>query len=160
MAFPVLQTCLRFRLFKMKLQFLTSKSDDFEKVMSIRNTVFEMEQNAIESEEIDLYDKSDETIYLLIYDGENAVATGRIAFTSNGVKIGRIAVLKSQRGKGTGALLVNALCEKCESLGYSEIHVDSQLHAIPFYEKQGFRLVSNEKIMDRGIVHLPMLKEV
>lgn len=144
----------------MELKFLNAESDDFDKVMFIRHMVFEKEQHAIESEETDDYDKAGDTIYLLLFDGENAVATGRIAFTPRGVKIGRIAVLKNQRGKGTGAQLVHVLCEKCVHLGYTEIYVDSQLHAVPFYEKQGFKLISNEEITDRGLAHLPMLKEV
>lgn len=142
----------------MKIIFIQSNDEKIDLVMKIRNTVFEKEQGAIESEEIDCYDNDLSTLYALAFDGENAVATGRLAHTQNGFKIGRIAVLKSQRGKGTGAFLVNALCEKCVELGADRIFVDSQLHAIKFYEKLGFVPTGDDEIIDRGIKHLPMVK--
>jgi predicted GNAT family N-acyltransferase len=142
----------------MIIKFVNSSSLEFELVMKIRNTVFELEQGAIADEEIDEYDKSNDTVYALIYDNDEPVATGRIAKTNNGYKIGRIAVLKSQRGKGVGALLVNTLCDKAVQMGANDVLVDSQLHAIPFYEKQGFEIISDKEIIDRGIRHLPMRK--
>lgn len=135
------------------------KNDDkFNIAMNIRNTVFELEQGAIAEEEIDKYDLNDKTVYLLIYDENEPCATGRIAFTDKGVKIGRIAVLKSQRGKGTGKYLVEQLCDKAARLGAKEIFVDSQLHAVGFYEKLGFEKTGENEITDRGIRHLPMIK--
>ncbi|MFR5875194.1 MAG: GNAT family N-acetyltransferase [Eubacterium sp.] len=143
----------------MKIKFIKFSDPEFESVMIIRNTVFEQEQGAIAEQEIDEYDKSDETRYAIIYDGCEPVATGRIAQTPNGFKIGRIAVLKSQRGKGLGSVLVNALCDKAIETGAEYICVDSQLHAVGFYEKHGFKVVSDDEIIDRGIRHLPMRKD-
>lgn len=141
----------------MKWIFFDKNDDKFNIAMQIRNAVFEAEQGAIMEEEIDEYDLSNETIYLLIFDGEEPCATGRIAITEKGVKIGRIAVTKSQRGKGTGKLLVNLLCEKAKENGADKIFVDAQLHAIPFYEKLGFAQTGEENIVDRGIEHSPMV---
>ena len=143
----------------MKTVFIRNTSPEFEPVMRIRNTVFEIEQGAIAEEELDSYDGDFETLYALIYDGNEPVATGRIAHTSKGLKIGRIAVLKEQRGRGTGALLVNALCDKASSYGAEFILVDAQLHAVPFYEKLGFSPTGESEITDRGIIHLPMRKQ-
>jgi predicted GNAT family N-acyltransferase len=142
----------------MRIEFVNSSSFEFKYVMAIRNTVFELEQGAIAEEEIDDYDKSNDTVYALIYDGDEPVATGRIAQTDKGYKIGRIAVMKSQRGKGVGALLVNTLCDKAVQMGADNVLVDSQLHAVPFYKKQGFEVISDNEIIDRGIRHLPMRK--
>lgn len=140
-------------------KFYIDRTDEkFNIVMQIRNEVFEKEQGAIASQEIDLYDESDKTIYLLLYDGDSAVATGRIAFTDSGVKIGRIAVVSSQRGKGVGAVLVSSLCEKAQNMGAKFVLVDAQLHAIKFYEKLGFKSLEKPEIIDRGIRHLPMVK--
>lgn len=143
----------------MKTVFISSSSPEFEHVMHIRNTVFEIEQGAIAEEELDSYDGAAETLYALVYDGDEPVATGRIANTPKGLKIGRIAVLKSRRGRGTGALLVNALCDKALSLGAESILVDAQRHAVPFYEKLGFSPTGESEITDRGIIHLPMRKQ-
>lgn len=142
----------------MKIFCFDKNDDKFNIAMNIRNTVFELEQGAIAEEEIDKYDLSDKTIYLLIYDDNEPCATGRIAFTDKGVKIGRIAVLKSQRGKGTGKYLVEQLCDKAVELGAKDIFVDSQLHAVGFYERLGFEKTGESEITDRGIRHLPMIK--
>lgn len=142
----------------MKIFCFDKNDDKFNIAMNIRNTVFELEQGAIAEEEIDKYDLSDKTVYLLIFYNNEPCATGRIAFTDNGVKIGRIAVLKSQRGKGTGKYLVEQLCDKAVELGAKEIFVDSQLHAVGFYERLGFEKTGESEIMDRGIRHLPMIR--
>lgn len=142
----------------MRIKFVKSSDSEFDKVMMIRNAVFEQEQGAIPEQEIDEYDKSDKTLYALIYDGDEPVATGRIARTSEGFKIGRIAVVKSQRGRGLGAVLVDTLCEKSKDMGADGIYVDSQLHAVEFYKKRGFKVISDNEITDRGIKHLPMRK--
>lgn len=144
------------------MKFVCAESENFDEkfneIMLIRSTVFEREQGAIESEEIDRYDKETATEYLLIYDGESAIATGRIAVTDKGVKIGRIAVLKEYRGKGIGAILVNEMCERVAKKGAEFVLVDAQLHAIPFYERLGFAPTGDDEIIDRGIRHLPMIK--
>lgn len=142
----------------MDIAFIHNYDAEFSMVMKIRNDVFGREQGAIVEEEIDVYDNDKSTIYMLIYDEMDAVATGRIAITPKGYKIGRIAVSKSQRGRGIGAVLVNGLCEKANEMGAKHIFVDAQLHAIPFYEKLGFAPTGESEIVDRGIVHLPMRK--
>ncbi len=144
----------------MRTVFLDNTSPEFKSVMYIRNTVFEKEQGAIEEEELDCCDEDSKTVYALIYDGDNPVATGRIAITPYGFKIGRIAVLKSQRGRGTGTVLVKTLCNRAVDLGAEFILVDAQLHAVPFYEKLGFSPTGEREITDRGIIHLPMRKSL
>lgn len=142
----------------MKIEFVGRDSKEFEAIMHIRNTVFEKEQGAAAEEEIDIYDNDNSTVYALIYDDKFPVATGRIAITPKGYKIGRIAVIKNQRGKGLGGILVNALCDKAYEMGADSILVDAQLHAVPFYEKLGFSPTGEPEITDRGIIHLPMIK--
>jgi hypothetical protein len=129
-------------------------------VKDIRTSVFTNEQKANANEEFDSFDSDENTNYALVYQGDTPVATGRIAHYGKNVKIGRIAVAKSQRGKGLGAILVNALVEKSKQLGADEIFVDSQLHAVEFYKKLGFEKISDEIIIDRGIEHLPMKLKV
>jgi predicted GNAT family N-acyltransferase len=142
----------------MIIKLFKPNDSEFAQVMDIRTTVFENEQGAIASEEIDCYDSDSNTVYALVYDGEKPVATGRIAKTPKGFKIGRIAVLKNQRGKGTGKVLVTFLCDEAFEMGASIIFVDAQLHAVEFYKKLGFEPTGDEKIIDRGIEHLPMRK--
>ena len=91
----------------------------------------------------------------MLFDDNKAVATARAVKTEDGFKIGRIAVLKDYRGKGYGDLIVRAVIEKAFSYGADYVLVDSQNHAVPFYEKIGFSVIG-EQIIDRGIAHIPM----
>lgn len=142
----------------MMIKLFRNTDSAFESVMNIRTAVFEKEQGAIAEEEFDCYDSDDKTVYALVYDDKAPVATGRIAQTENGFKIGRIAVLKSQRGRGTGSVLVNLLCNEAFDMGAEVVYVDAQLHAVGFYEGLGFVPTGQPEIVDRGIKHLPMRK--
>ena len=138
-----------------------SRNDDkynyFEIVKAVRSEVFINEQGADAGKEFDSYDDTAE--FALLFDNEKAVGTARIAETDQGFKIGRIAILKDYRGKGYGALIVNAVTEKARDKGARKVYVDAQLYAVKFYEKLGFRIIGDE-IIDRGLRHIPMLKEV
>lgn len=125
----------------------------FEEVKRIRTAVFTNEQGAIAEQEFDEYDNT--AFFALLYNGENAVGTARIAFTDKGCKIGRIAIDKTCRGKGFGAMIVNAVTQKAFDMGNTLIYVDAQNYAVPFYEKLGFKVIGTE-IIDRGLAHIPM----
>lgn len=137
------------------IKFFNSDSAEFEIVKSIRTAVFTNEQGANAEEEFDKYDSSPNSVFALLYDDGNAVATARIANTERGIKIGRIAVLKSCRGKGYGAVIVNAVTNKAFDRGADIVYVDAQNYAVPFYEKLGFEIIGSE-IIDRGLPHIPM----
>lgn len=138
---------------------ITGKDPAVEQVKAIRLTVFCREQNVPLSLELDEYDDDDSTRYVLVTDGDMAVATGRLIVTEKGYKLGRIATLQECRGKGLGAAVVAALCQEAADSGASSVYLEAQLHAIPFYEKCGFYVASDEIIMDAGIAHKMMKKE-
>lgn len=139
-----------------RITFITSDSDDFQLVRDIRKSVFTVEQGADSDTEFDFYDeKGKATLYALLYDGEKAVATSRLALTEKGYKIGRIAVLKDFRGKGYGDKIVRAVIEKAFEKGAEAVFVDAQNYAVPFYEKFGFMVIGSQ-IFDRGLPHMPM----
>lgn len=125
----------------------------FETVKSIRTSVFTNEQGADAQSEFDCFDCT--SLFALLYENEIPVATARIANMNKGTKIGRIAVLKSYRGKGYGALIVNAVVEKAIDMGAATVYVDAQNYAVPFYEKLGFKVIGSE-LTDRGLAHIPM----
>ena len=56
-------------------------------------------------------------------------------------------------------MLVNALIDEARAMGADKITVDSQLHAIPFYEKFGFK-VYGEEHLDGHVPHRYMMLEV
>ena len=74
--------------------------------------------------------------------------------TEGAVKIGR--VLTITHGLGLGAKLMSGAIEDIKkNMKSSKIYVDAQKHAIGFYEKMGFKTVSNE-FLEEGVVHVKM----
>lgn len=70
------------------------------------------------------------------------------------VKIGRVLTIKHGIGLGK-QLITQSLPAIWERMGCSKITMDAQKHAIGFYEKFGFKTVSDE-FLEEGIVHVVM----
>ena len=133
-------------------------SPEFEQVKAIRKTVFIDEQHAETSAVFDEKDKDASTVFALVTDSDSPVATGRLTLEGECFKIGRVAVLQSERGKGTGKRLIEFLCKEAQKNGRPVI-VNAQLHAVSFYEKLGFKPTGEDEIIEIGITHLPMRKD-
>lgn len=127
--------------------------EDLTDAFSIRRKVFIEEQKVpeeIEMDELDAY-----AIHAVAYDGDKAVATGRIIYDGDTYKIGRIAVLKEERGKQYGDFIVRMLVDKAFLHGAKEVLLGAQLPAVGFYEKIGFK-PCGEEFEEAGIPHIPM----
>lgn len=70
------------------------------------------------------------------------------------IKIGRILAVPHGEGIGT-ALMKYAIKELKNRTGCRKIIMDAQKHAVPFYEKLGFQVTSNE-YLEEGISHFDM----
>ena len=81
-----------------------------------------------------------------------AVATGRLLPDGH---IGRMAVRQEARGTGVGARVLDALIDKARELGYPELVLNSQTHAMPFYARAGFTPEGDE-YEEAGIPHRTM----
>ncbi|MGY8526847.1 GNAT family N-acetyltransferase [Paracidovorax citrulli] len=122
---------------------------------AIRYAVFVEEQGVpVELE----WDDHDEVCWHAIAHGADGtpVATGRLLPDGH---IGRMAVLARARGTGIGALVLEALMEKGEALGYAEFALNAQTHAMGFYRRAGFEPVG-EPFEEAGIPHLAMRRVV
>jgi predicted GNAT family N-acyltransferase len=69
--------------------------------------------------------------------------------------IGRMAVLKPWREFGVGSALLTRAVSLYQQQGADRITLSAQMHAIPFYEKFGFKGCS-EPYLDAGILHIDM----
>ena len=86
------------------------------------------------------------------------VVTGRLRpdTTSDAdAHIGRVAVLREQRGKGYGRLFMLALLDEARKQGFAKLMLGAQLHAIPFYERLGY-VASGDTFLDANIEHRRM----
>jgi predicted GNAT family N-acyltransferase len=117
----------------------------------IRALVFVREQGVPLELEWDGQDPDCEHALAYAADGA-AVGTGRLL--PNG-HIGRMAVLKEWRGKGVGALLLQALIEHARQRRHASVRLNAQTYAAGFYRHYGFE-VSGPEFMEAGIPHVPM----
>lgn len=128
----------------------------YEDAIHIRKEVFVEEQ--LVAPELEIDDLEDQTTHLVGYIHSVPVATARVYEKELGTfKIQRVAVIKKARKAGTGQKLMNELETHLRSLDARKMVLDSQDHAIMFYEKSGF-LVEGNGFMDAGIPHHRMTK--
>jgi predicted GNAT family N-acyltransferase len=66
-----------------------------------------------------------------------------------------MAVLPDWRNQGVGAALLASAIDYAANLGWPEVKLSAQTHAIGFYEKAGF-IVCSEVYLDAGIPHRDM----
>lgn len=133
-------------------------TDDLTEAYRVRIEVFCDEQGYTKDMEIDEQDKH--SCHILLREGTKAIATGRIYESDPGtIRFGRLAVLKSMRGKGIGKIVLDAMIRKAQSLGAKRLELDSQKYAVGFYEKAGF-VVCGKEHLDGHILHKMMQKEL
>jgi predicted GNAT family N-acyltransferase len=127
--------------------------------LAVRRLVFIEEQNVPEAEEIDAYDADPATspgaLHVVAYAGGRCVATGRLlldAHAGENLHIGRVAVLREERGKGYGRVVMLALQDLAREADARGITLAAQLHAIGFYEGLGY-VVRDDVFLDAGIEH-------
>ena len=114
------------------------QTDDIEACRDLRRTVFIGEQGVSEEEEID--DLDPVSIHVLATVDGVPKATARVLIKGDTAKIGRVCVLKDQRGTGLGAALMRKTIEVCKTQEcVKRSMLGAQMYAIPFYEKLGYR---------------------
>lgn len=123
----------------------------------IRKKVFVEEQQVPPEEEID--DLESDATHFVLYINEEPAGAGRFRKVDGYGKVERICVLKDFRSTGAG----KAIMEKIESFakeeGFNRLKLNAQTHAIPFYSRLGYEVIS-EEFLDAGIPHKTMVKEI
>ena len=131
-------------------------TQDLETCLKLRFEVFVDEQGVPVEEERDALD--DTATHLLALQDGTPVGTARIVFQDDTAKIGRVCVVKTARGTGLGAKLIEACVSVARNqAGITRAKLGAQTHAIGFYEKLGFE-VYGPIYLDAGIDHRDMVK--
>jgi predicted GNAT family N-acyltransferase len=131
---------------------VTSWAADRPRLQPVRREVFVTEQRVPEAEEWD--DDDQVCVHVLALRNREPVGTGRI---SPAGKIGRLAVLSEFRGRGIGDRILLMLIEQARHRGLAEVTLNAQVHAMPFYERHGFK-AQGEVFDEAGIPHRRMQK--
>ncbi|MFL5435366.1 MAG: GNAT family N-acetyltransferase [Myxococcales bacterium] len=137
---------------------LAESEPDRKLCLSLRWTVFVEEQGVPPSMEVDEHDQKGAVHAIATWNGVPA-ATGRFVLDGEGeAKIGRMAVVDDVRGRGIGRALLAFLEEQARARGAKKLLLWAQVQARPFYEKAGYRVVSDKPFDDAGIPHVAMEK--
>jgi predicted GNAT family N-acyltransferase len=116
----------------------------------IRFAVFVEEQRVPAEIELDEQDRA--CLHALAYLEGNVVGTGRLLPDGH---IGRMAVVRSCRGKGVGSAILRALVEAARARGDAAVALSAQTHALEFYRRHGF-VEEGEVYEEAGIPHRAM----
>lgn len=119
----------------------------------IREAVFINEQQVPPELEWDSDDA--EAVHFLAYEGDFPIGTARLLPDGH---IGRVSVLKDWRGLKVGDALMNAAVSEAEKRGLKQQMLSAQVHASAFYERLGFKIVS-EEFLEAGIPHVDMVRD-
>ncbi len=125
-----------------------------EEAVMIRTKVF-MEEQGFKNE-FDLSD--DRAVHLVLFENKVPVGTCRIFKEEDHYAIGRLAVLKSGRGKGFAKQLVSEAQKEITKLGGTKILIHAQKRLEKMYERFGFRSCGIED-RDEGVPHVWMQNE-
>ena len=118
----------------------------------VREEVFIVEQHVpLEME----WDGLDPNACHVLAQSRNGEAMGTARLLPDG-QIGRMAVLKEWRGLGVGSALLEALLQMARTRGFSKVFLNSQIRAVAFYSRHGFKVAGGE-FMDAGIPHVRMV---
>ena len=126
---------------------------DLKDVLAVRENVFVSEQGFAMEDEFYLLDE--QAMHVVIYDGERPIGTGRLYHDGKTFRIGRICVVKEERGQGVGDLLMRLLLVKAFEFEPSQVRIDAQERVRKFYENFGFER-DGEAMDEAGIPHIPM----
>jgi predicted GNAT family N-acyltransferase len=126
-------------------------AQDKAELIKLRGIVFVQEQNVPVSREIDGLDP--DCLHVKALLGSQTIGTARLL--PDGC-IGRMCVLKEFRNQNVGSKMLDNLIQQAFSAGTNEVSLNSQTYAIPFYQKNGFVICSDE-FMDANIPHRKMV---
>ena len=130
-------------------------TEELYQILKLRVAVFVVEQNC---PYLELDDLDRNAIHVWLEDENGIQAYLRVldrGTESEYVSIGRVLAVRRRCGLGNRILAEGIRAAK-ECFHAESIYVEAQVYAKGLYEKQGFRPVSEEFLLD-GIPHVKML---
>ncbi len=130
-------------------------TNELYEILKTRAEIFVVEQDCVYQ---DLDDKDQDAIHVFCLNNQGRVAGCLRVFMKDKEKkiaqIGRVVTL--EHGKGLGGRLLRKGVDVAESFFDADsIYLEAQKYATGYYEKAGFKVVSDEFLED-GIPHVQM----
>lgn len=125
-------------------------------ILRARAEIFVVEQNCVYQ---DLDGKDYESLHVFYEEDGQVIAYLRAFFRdAETVQMGRVLTLRHGAGLG-GRLLRDGIEQVRALMKPARIYIEAQCYAIGFYEREGFRICSEEFLED-GIPHVQMMLEM
>ena len=128
---------------------------EIDAALALRYEVFCVEQGVSLDEERD--GRDGEALHLVVVDDGVVVGTCRLLAEGSTVKLGRMAVAPSHRGRGLAAELLVEADAQARELRAQRIALAAQLSAQALYERAGY-VPYGDVFLDAGIEHVMMGK--
>jgi len=125
--------------------------NDEAAIARVRRVVFIEEQGVSEALE---WESVDPQYQWLVALSRNQNVIGIVRLTEAGW-IGRMAVMPDWRRRGVGSGLLDAALNVARELGFGQVQLSAQIHAMPFYARRGF-VAEGPEYLDAGIPHRSM----
>lgn len=121
-------------------------------ILKTRAEIFVVEQNCVYQD----LDNRDYQSFHVFFEEDSVVTAYLRAYAKddNTVQMGRVLTLKHGTGLG-GKLLRAGIARVRERFAPDRIYIEAQCYAVGFYEREGFRVCSEEFLED-GIPHVGM----
>ncbi|WP_019614039.1 GNAT family N-acetyltransferase [Psychromonas ossibalaenae] len=140
------------------LPFNKLSTNQLYQLIKLRIDVFVVEQTC-PYPELDGKDLFDGVQHLLGFNNGELIACARLlpgGISYDNVSIGRVATKQTARGSGLGHQLLTQALQQCERLWPGQsIDIGAQQHLTPFYQRHGFKEIS-EMYLEDNIPHVDM----
>lgn len=121
--------------------------------LALRRDVFIGEQHVPEADEFDTYDLT--ATHVVALDHGSVVGALRILFLDEHVKIGRVVVKQTARGRGIASKMMAYAMDLARARGETKFYLTAQIDKLALYEKLGF-VAFGDQFQDGGMPHLAM----
>ena len=137
-------------------------ADLLKECLNVRRVVFQVEKGIPKDIDVDMFDcVNDECEHFLIRYDNKSVGTVRcrLNFEEKEIRIQRFCILSNCRMLGLGRRLLDFIDIYYQNKGFERIRLDSKFAVHEFYEKSGYRVVS-DVFMEAGVEHVKMEKRI
>lgn len=142
----------------MSVQVRLAGHADRQALHALRHEVFVVGQGV--PPELELDPKDDTADHVVALRDDVVIGTGRLVVDAGGTgTVGRMAVATAARGQGVGAALLRRLEQRAVERGLAVVELHAQLHARGFYERAGYRAVS-DVYLEAGLEHVSMRRDL
>ena len=128
---------------------------EVDAALALRHEVFCIEQGVSLEDELD--GRDGEALHLVVVEDGRVVGTCRLLADDGTVKLGRMAMAPSHRGRGLAAELLAEADLRARELRATRIALAAQLTARTLYERAGYAPYG-DVFLDAGIEHVMMGK--